>query len=103
MPQLYQFGMIGVGVMGSNLLWNMADHGFPVIGYDINPEKVKLLESSAKKNTVVKGASTLKELASQLEKPRRIMMLVPAGKPVDDVINSLLPYLEDGDVLIDGG
>jgi 6-phosphogluconate dehydrogenase len=103
MPQLYQFGMIGVGVMGSNLLLNMADHGFPVIGYDINPEKTKLLESSAKKNTIVKGANTLKALVDQLEKPRKIMMLVPAGKPVDDVINSLLPLLEEGDIMIDGG
>jgi len=95
--------MIGVGVMGSNLLLNMADHGFPVIGYDINPEKIKLLESSARPNTIVKGAYSLKELCEQLEKPRRIMMLVPAGKPVDDAINSLLPFLEKGDVLIDGG
>src|SRR6516164_8248886 len=103
MPQQYQFGMIGVGVMGSNLLLNMADHGFPVIGYDINPEKIKMLESSARSNTVVKGAYSLQELCEQLTKPRRIMMLVPAGKPVDDAINNLLPYLEKGDVLIDGG
>jgi len=103
MPQQYQFGMIGVGVMGSNLLLNMADHGFPVIGYDINPEKVKLLQSSARKNAIVKGAYSLQELAEQLDKPKRIMMLVPAGKPVDDVINDLLPYLQQGDILIDGG
>jgi len=104
MPQqMFQFGMIGVGVMGSNLLLNMADHQFPVIGYDINPEKTRLLESSARKNTIVKGANTLNELVEQLEKLRRIMMLVPAGKPVDNVINSLLPLLAEGDILIDGG
>ena len=101
--QMFQFGMVGLGVMGSNLLLNMADHHFPVIGYDINPEKTKLLESSARKNTIVKGASTLNELASKLERPRRIMMLVPAGKPVDNVINNLLPLLSEDDVLIDGG
>ncbi len=95
--------MIGLGVMGSNLLLNMADHQFPVIGYDINPEKARLLESSARKNTIVKGANSLNELVEHLSKPRRIMMLVPAGKPVDNVINSLLPLLTDGDILIDGG
>jgi 6-phosphogluconate dehydrogenase len=101
--QMFQFGMIGLGVMGSNLLLNMADHQFPVIGYDINPQKTRLLESSARKNTIVKGASTLKELVEQLERPRRIMMLVPAGKPVDNVIANLLPLLSEGDILIDGG
>jgi len=103
MPQLYQFGMIGLGVMGSNLLLNMADHQFPVIGYDINPEKTKLFESSARNNTKVKGATSLQELVELLEAPRRIMMLVPAGKPVDDVISNLLPLLKNGDILIDGG
>jgi len=104
MPQhMFQFGMIGLGVMGSNLLLNMADHGFPVIGYDINPEKTKTLELSARKNTIVKGAASLKEMIDQLEKPRRIMMLVPAGKPVDSVIADSLPLLTKGDVLIDGG
>src|SRR2546423_2570089 len=99
----FQFGMIGLGVMGSNLLLNIADHGFPVIGYDINPEKIRLLELSARKQTIVKGVASLQELVQQLENPRRIMMLVPAGKPVDDVINNLLPLLAAGDILIDGG
>jgi 6-phosphogluconate dehydrogenase len=101
--QNFQFGMIGLGVMGSNLLLNMADHGFSVVGYDINPEKTKLLESSVRPGAVVKGAFSLKEIVSSLEKPRRIMMLVPAGKPVDKVIADLLPLLESGDILIDGG
>ena len=101
--QKFQFGMIGLGVMGSNLLLNMADHQFPVIGYDIDPGKARLLESSARKNTVVKGASTLNELVEKLERPRKIMMLVPAGKPVDNVISNLLPLLAEGDILIDGG
>lgn len=101
--QMFQFGMIGLGTMGSNLLLNMAGHGFPVIGYDINPNKTQQFEAEAKKNMVVKGANSLKELVEKLEKPRRIMMLVPAGKPVDDVISNLLPMIESGDILIDGG
>ena len=59
---LYDFGMIGLGVMGSNLLLNMADHGFKVIGYDKNSDKTNTLESSATKGTIVKGVNTLPEM-----------------------------------------
>ncbi|HUS00729.1 MAG TPA: NADP-dependent phosphogluconate dehydrogenase [Chitinophagaceae bacterium] len=103
MDTLYDFGMIGLGVMGSNLLLNMADHGFNVIGYDKNPEKTGKLESSATKATTVKGVNTLSEMISQLQKPRKLMMLVPAGNPVDSVISELIPLLEEGDIIIDGG
>lgn len=99
----YDFGMIGLGVMGSNLLLNMADHGFKVIGFDKNADKTKALETSATTATVVKGVNTLEEMISHLHKPRKIMLLVPAGKPVDDVIESLLPLVEKGDIIIDGG
>ncbi len=99
----YDFGMVGLGVMGSNLLMNMADHGFAVIGYDKNPDKTKLFESSATKGTIVKGVTKLQEMIEQLKVPRKIMMLVPAGIPVDSVINDLLPVLEKGDIVIDGG
>jgi len=95
--------MIGLGVMGSNLLLNMADHGFAVIGYDKNPDKTKLFEASASKNTIVKGVNTLKEMIDALKVPRKIMMLVPAGKPVDSVIGDLVPVLQQGDIIIDGG
>jgi len=95
--------MIGLGVMGSNLLLNMADHGFAVIGYDKNLDKTNLFESSASKNTVVKGVNTLKEMIDSLKVPRKLMMLVPAGKPVDSVIADLLPLLQQGDIVIDGG
>jgi 6-phosphogluconate dehydrogenase len=95
--------MIGLGVMGRNLLLNMADHGFPVAGFDLDATKTTTLESSATPGTTVKGFNTLAEMVRALEKPRRMMMLVPAGKPVDDVINSLLPLLEKGDIVIDGG
>ena len=102
-PNQFDFGMIGLGVMGSNLLLNMADHGFSVIGYDTNPEKTKLLETSATKDTAVKGVNSLEEMVNALKRPRKLMMLVPAGKPVDSVINDLKPLLQKGDIIIDGG
>jgi len=99
----YDFGMIGLGVMGSNLLLNMADHGFSVIGYDTNPVKTKAFESSATEGTTVKGVNTLEEMIAQLKTPRKLMMLVPAGNPVDSVIKDLKPLLQKGDIIIDGG
>ncbi len=99
----FDFGMIGLGVMGRNLLLNMADHGFAAIGFDKDPAKGTLLESSATAGTTVKGVGSLAEMVQQLKKPRKIMMLVPAGPIVDSVINDLLPLLEEGDIVIDGG
>jgi 6-phosphogluconate dehydrogenase len=100
---LYDFGMVGLGVMGSNLLLNIADNGFKVVGYDTNPVKTAALESSATKGTMVKGVNTLHEMLALLQKPRKIMMLVPAGNPVDSVIADLAPLIEPGDLIIDGG
>jgi 6-phosphogluconate dehydrogenase len=99
----FDFGMIGLGVMGRNLLLNMADHGFAVVGFDKDAQKTATLESSATSGTTVKGVNTLAEMIQQLKQPRKLMMLVPAGKPVDDVIASLLPLLSKGDIVIDGG
>jgi len=99
----YDFGMIGLGVMGRNLLLNMADHGFAAIGFDKDNGKSALLESSANPNTTVKGVNTLDDLVQQLRHPRKIMMLVPAGPIVDSVISDLLPLLSEGDIIIDGG
>jgi len=103
----FDFGMIGLGTMGSNLLLNMADHGFSAIGYDTNPDKTKGLEASAAKDSsikgTVKGVNSLSEMISLLKTPRKLMMLVPAGKPVDSVIKDLKPLLEKGDIIIDGG
>lgn len=101
--QLYDFGMVGLGVMGRNLLLNVADHGFKAIGFDKDPEKTSSFEASATPGTIVKGVNTLEEMVQQLATPRRIMILVPAGKPVDDVIESLLPLIDKGDIIIDGG
>ena len=103
MSQKYDFGMIGLGVMGSNLLYNIADHGFSVIGFDLSSEKAQNLEKGATEGTKVKGVTAIEEFVSQLSVPRKIMLLVPAGKPVDAVIDNLIPHLEKGDIMIDGG
>jgi 6-phosphogluconate dehydrogenase len=100
--QKAQFGMIGLGTMGRNLVLNMADHGFSVAGYDRNPDQLnRLLEES--KGKTVQALRTLPEFVNSLETPRRIMMLVPAGKIVDAVIEEISGLLEKDDILIDGG
>ena len=100
---LHDFGMVGLGTMGRNLLLNIADHGFAAIGFDKDAAKGALLESSASPGTTVKGVGSLAEMAAGLKTPRKLMMLVPAGPIVDAVINDLLPLLEPGDIIIDGG
>ncbi len=97
-----QFGMIGLGTMGRNLLLNMADHGYAVSGYDKNTSQVTLFEKEGK-NKKVKGFTDLADFVQNLQKPRAVMMLVPAGKIVDTVIAELLPLLDQGDLIIDGG
>jgi 6-phosphogluconate dehydrogenase len=100
--QLYDFGMIGLGVMGRNFLLNVADNGFAALGTDINEGSVKALNQEGD-GMNVKGVNTQKEFVSLLSKPRKIMLLVPAGKIVDKVIEGLLPLLDDDDIIIDGG
>ncbi len=99
----FDFGMVGLGTMGRNLLLNIADHGFAAIGFDKDKEKLTLLESSATPTTSVKGVASLEEMIQQLKRPRKIMMLVPAGPIVDAIIKDLLPLTEPGDIIIDGG
>ena len=103
METQFDFGMVGLGTMGCNLLLNMADNHFAVVGFDINRAKAEEFEASANPGTVVKGVYELSSMVQQLKKPRKIMMLVPAGKPVDDVINNLIPLLDNEDIIIDGG
>ncbi len=98
----YEIGMIGLGVMGRNLLLNMADHGFSVAGHDKDESKVKALHQEAGGRDI-RGASDIREFLSLLRQPRAIMMLVPAGAPVDAVIEELEPLLSKGDLIIDGG
>lgn len=98
----YTFGMIGLGTMGRNLLLNMADHGFGVAGFDKNPAQVALLEKEGE-GKPVKAFTLAKDFIQSLQAPRSIIMLVPAGKIVDNVIEELVPMLDAGDILIDGG
>ena len=96
-------GLIGLAVMGENLVMNMASKGFTVAVYNRTVEKVdKFVEGRGKGMSIV-GTHSLQELADALERPRKIMMMVKAGSAVDALIESLLPYLEEGDILIDGG
>ena len=101
-PGAAKLGMVGLGVMGRNLLLNLADHGYAVAGFDVEPDKVDDLAREAEGRDI-QGAKTLPEFIQSLKVPRVVLMLVPAGPPVDSVIRNLLPYLREGDVVIDGG
>ncbi len=96
-----QFGMIGMAVMGRNLAFNLLDHGVSVAAYNLEPEMTDsaVAESGGK----LVGTRTLEELVGALERPRKIMMMIKAGKPVDIVLEKLRPLLEPGDIVIDGG
>jgi 6-phosphogluconate dehydrogenase len=96
------FGIIGLGTMGRNLLLNMADHGFAVAGYNRHEDKVALLMKESN-GSDVHGFSDLKDFINSLKTPRAIMLLVTAGKAVDEVIAETLPLLTKGDIIIDGG
>ena len=98
----YEIGMLGLGVMGRNLLLNMADHGFGVAGYDKDQSKVEALRQESKERDV-RGAANIQEFIALLRRPRAVMLLVPAGAPVDSVIVDLLPHLDEGDLIIDAG
>lgn len=98
----YDIGMVGLGVMGRNFALNMADKGFSVAGYDKDLSKLEELRSEAEGRSV-RGAESLGQLVGMLSVPRAVMMLVPAGPPVDSVILEVLPFLQPGDLIIDGG
>lgn len=96
-------GLIGLAVMGENLVMNMESKGFQVSVFNRTAQKVTdFLEGRAKGKKIL-GAYSLEELAGQLEKPRKVMMMVKAGQAVDDFIEKLIPLLEPGDIIIDGG
>jgi 6-phosphogluconate dehydrogenase len=96
-------GLIGLAVMGQNLVLNMNDHGYKVAVFNRTVSKVDKFINGNAKGTQVVGAHSIEELVDLLEKPRRVMLMIKAGKPVDDFIDLLLPLLEPGDVIIDGG
>src|SRR5712692_598451 len=95
--------LIGLAVMGQNLILNMNDHGFVVVAYNRTTSKVDEFLAKEAHGTKVLGAHSIEEMVKQLKKPRRVMMLVKAGQAVDDFIQQLLPRLEPGDIIIDGG
>lgn len=94
--------MIGLGTMGRNFLLNVAEHGFPCVGFDIDVSKRRLLLEEGQ-GLEIAAAEDVREFVASLEKPRRIMLLVPAGQIVDSVIDDLMPHLEKSDIVIDGG
>ena len=96
-------GLIGLAVMGQNLVLNMDDHGFTVAVYNRTLSKVDDFINGAAKGTKVIGTHSIEELVGALKRPRRVMLLVKAGNVVDDFIEQLLPHLEAGDIIIDGG
>src|SRR3979490_3243366 len=96
-------GLIGLAVMGQNLVLNMNDHGYRVAVFNRTVSKVDDFIANEAKGTKVVGAHSVAELAEALKKPRRVMLMVKAGDTVDRMIDSLLPYLEKGDIVIDGG
>jgi 6-phosphogluconate dehydrogenase len=98
----FDFGMIGLGTMGRNLLLNMSEHGIKGAGYDKDTTKIPLLEQEDKERNT-KGFDDISTFIKSIKPPRAIMMLVPAGKIVDDVLEELIPLLDKGDILIDGG
>lgn len=99
----YEFGLVGLAVMGQNLARNIARHGFSIAVYNRTPQKTKDFVANYGDEGTIGGAMTPEELVHMLAKPRKIMFLVKAGQPVDDMIQAFLPYLEPGDTLIDGG
>ena len=99
----YDFGLVGLGVMGRNFILNVADNGFSAFGHDLDAEKVNALKEEGGSEAKVNASTSIKTFVQELKQPRKIMLLVPAGKIVDAVIESLLPHVDSGDIIIDGG
>ena len=103
MPATADIALIGLAVMGQNIILNMNDHGYVVCAFNRTTSKVDEFLANEAKGTKIIGAHSLAEMVASLKKPRRVMMLVKAGKPVDEFIDLLIPLLEPGDIIIDGG
>ena len=100
---MYKVGVVGLGVMGANLGRNIASRGFAVAGYDLDAAKARAFVSGQPADSGIGTADGLERLMAVLERPRRVLIMVPAGPPVDSVIAHLRPHLEPDDILIDGG
>lgn len=97
-------GLIGLAVMGQNLILNIADHGYDVVAFNRTTSKVDhFLANEAKGNSKIQGAHSVKELCEKLKRPRRVILLVKAGDAVDNFIHQLEEFMEPGDIIIDGG
>jgi 6-phosphogluconate dehydrogenase len=96
-------GLIGLAVMGQNLVLNMNDHGFSVAVFNRTTTKVDEFLADEAKGTKVVGTHSVEELCQRLKRPRRVMMMVKAGSVVDETIQHIVPYLQPGDIVIDGG
>ncbi len=96
-------GLIGLAVMGQNLVLNMNDHGYKVCVFNRTTSKVDEFLADEAKGTLVEGAHSIEEMCSKLKTPRRVMIMVKAGDVVDKTIDSIVPFLEKGDIIIDGG
>ena len=98
----FDFGLVGLGVMGRNFILNIAENGFSCIGLSSSIESIKILRKEGK-DFIVDGTQSEKEFLNSLSRPRKVMLLVPAGEPVDSTIKKFLPYLDKDDIIIDGG
>src|ERR1700693_5284640 len=96
-------GVIGLAVMGENLILNMESHGYTVAVFNRTTAKVDQFVNGRGRGKKVVGCPTVQELVASLKRPRKVMIMVKAGPPVDDVIDEVAPLLEPGDILIDGG
>jgi len=103
MKELSDIAVVGLAVMGENLILNMASKGFTVTAYNRSYSKVENFLATRAKGETIRGANSIENLVASLEKPRKIMLMVKSGGPVDDFIEQLIPYLEQGDIVIDGG
>lgn len=99
----YSIGLIGAGVMGQNLALNFESKGFPTIIYDTDTEKLTKFKNTAANNKQIEIASNLEFLIDKLISPKKVFLMVPAGKAVDELIDKLIPLLSSGDIIIDGG
>jgi 6-phosphogluconate dehydrogenase len=103
MKPLSDIGLVGLAVMGENLILNMASKGYTVTAYNRSVDKVDNFLAGRAQGKSIRGARSIEELVQSLAKPRKIMLMVKAGQPVDDFIEQLIPHLEEGDIIIDGG
>ncbi len=103
MNNLSDIGLIGLAVMGENLVLNMESKGFTVTVYNRTTKKVDDFLAGRAKGKNITGTHTIEEFIKSLRHPRKVMMMIKAGSAVDDMINTLIPFLEPGDIIIDGG